>query len=125
MWGLPLLRRFPAFGVKNTLYALPGLVVYDPQIGHIGHHPRLCGVDTSDALAGVRVLDHTLSVPHEAPDIEVLPQDSVRALARSVYRGCVPLRASRRRDALAIERCSDITWRPPIDRLIEDAADDI
>jgi len=96
---------------KSALNTVKQLIFHDPQLGHVLRDPLALGIDSSEALACVRVLDVALLVPNEPPDIERISEDT-RAPERMAADGGVgPGTAFRSGDVVGIQRMRDSAGR--------------
>jgi len=64
--GLTCRNVLPGF------HPIPKVLINDAQVRHVGHDPFGFRIETGTALAGLRVLDETLPVPDQAPDIQLV-----------------------------------------------------
>ena len=100
---------------------LPRFVVDDANLGDFFDDPRGLGIRTGDTLAGVRVLQEPLPVPHQATDVQLVVEDTDAALRIPVNGVRTPERALRAWSPFLVESLADLLRRGAGDVVAEDA----
>nr|WP_244595641.1 hypothetical protein [Bosea lathyri] len=95
----------------------------DRQLRRLAGLVLVCRIDSGDALACRRILDHPDPVPDRSSGIERIDEDAVATLAVAIDRGCRPEAPARRQDAFLIEAASDDAGASPFGILSENAPD--
>nr|WP_279483443.1 hypothetical protein [Aureimonas sp. SK2] len=107
---------------QSFLNGLPGRVVDDAQVRHLGDLAGSLDVDARHALARVRIPNEPLAVPDQPANVEFVPQEAVAASERSHDRRLVPRSPAGAWDAFLVQDGRDLARVAPIDRHGEDAA---
>nr|WP_297577622.1 hypothetical protein [Devosia sp.] len=94
------------------------------EVRHVAALPFAFRIETGDALAGGRVFDEMLPVPHQLTDIEAILQDAIGTRPAAVQGRGIPLAAARARHSFGIEGHGDLARGAAADIVGKDAAHD-
>ena len=128
--GARLLRGLDDGGVLlgqlflPVLHRLPEFVIDDAEFGNLRDDPFLPRIDPGHPLAGLRVLDVAQPVPDQAPDVELVVDQSGAALGLTADGGIGPELARGTGDVLGIQTPGNGPRADAGGELPEHAADD-
>jgi hypothetical protein len=88
---------------EPRLYAIPEIVVYDPQLRYIAANPVLARIDSRDPPPRRWILGIAQSIPDEPPNIEFVAQDTGPAERMSADRRVAPRSTARTGYALSVK----------------------
>ena len=77
-------------GAEPRLDAIPEIVIYDPQLGHITTNPVLTWIDARNPPSRRWILAIAQSIPDEPPNIELIAQDARPAQGVAADRRVAP-----------------------------------
>lgn len=98
-------------------------IVDDAEVGHLLHDPFGLRVEPGLPLAGVRILDEALPVPHQAADIHLVIEEAVATLGIADDGREAPVPSGGARYALAVQLGRNSLGRLARNIVGEDAVD--
>ncbi len=106
-----------------VLDRLPQRIVDDAEFGNLRNDPLLGRIDPGHPLAGLRVLDIALPVPHQPADVELVVDEAGATFGVAPDGGIGPQPTGRAGDAFPVQPPGDGPRVDPVGELAEDAPD--